>query len=598
MANLSLASLVLRRLLGVCQRSWGSCRKFNLLIRNVWYTMKWFHKKTSKLLLLFMAAIARTNRYSVPIDNVCPSRASSNAASVETDSSNLSLAIVITSPNTEYIPRSGCERNEPSQSLEVSLEQGNTPSIKLKPMTVSWKRYHGRMFSRERNRSELSVPPGTTDYTSRGPNYVIPAGWVSYTHPEGLLYFFHQAKVLLFGIANRLHELATDLNISLDGCETVIEIRKVNTPNYTIGYYCVHHPSRTIFWLHGFQLDHKNVLGGVYGIASFSDVKNGIESQYWEHIEFYPNDRALSRALFDELKETILHIRAELLEGSIGKRNAHSVCVAARFLYPFAKPVLVRSKFLNFSGQLGARLDNDKVLYKNERDENQFTKIFNMLSHVFFKAPNVHLLTLERIAVLESVGTVNGTAHLSFLKQRIQEWGELILNSTVIMTANVAFLAIPGVSTPNAPSTPAQILSYASTVSSIGGIVFGLLLVRKSRTKVIDDINGVANFMTVFYPSSYGKEVLAIMYSLPYALLMWGMIFFIAAVGCLVFQGTDAIARWTIGVMFTLLATILMWCIFSSWGLQRGSRTMIILTSIYEALLLPKRTRHSAGEIA
>ncbi|KIJ66552.1 hypothetical protein HYDPIDRAFT_67631, partial [Hydnomerulius pinastri MD-312] len=57
--------------------------------------------------------------------------------------------------------------------------------------------------------------------------------------------------------------------------------------------------------------------------------------------------------------------------------------------------------------------------------------------------------------------------------------------ATVILNANVAFLAIPGVSpTPGSGSqTAAQIFSYISISTSLGAVVTGLLLMRQTRTK-------------------------------------------------------------------------------------------------------------------
>jgi hypothetical protein len=58
----------------------------------------------------------------------------------------------------------------------------------------------------------------------------------------------------------------------------------------------------------------------------------------------------------------------------------------------------------------------------------------------------------------------------------------LVWQATVILNANVAFLAIPGVS-PGGTSTPSQICSYISVTASVGAVATGLLLMRQNRTK-------------------------------------------------------------------------------------------------------------------
>ena len=78
--------------------------------------------------------------------------------------------------------------------------------------------------------------------------------------------------------------------------------------------------------------------------------------------------------------------------------------------------------------------------------------------------------------------------------------------STVMLTANVGFLAIPGVvlfnrngtdltseSQANIFPSPSQIASSLSVEASIGSIVIGLLLVRHNRTKHKEDPAGAVS---------------------------------------------------------------------------------------------------------
>ena len=58
-----------------------------------------------------------------------------------------------------------------------------------------------------------------------------------------------------------------------------------------------------------------------------------------------------------------------------------------------------------------------------------------------------------------------------------------MVQSTVLLNANVAFLAIPNVGTDNQTLTTAQIASYISIATSIGSILLGLLLIRHNRVK-------------------------------------------------------------------------------------------------------------------
>ena len=63
----------------------------------------------------------------------------------------------------------------------------------------------------------------------------------------------------------------------------------------------------------------------------------------------------------------------------------------------------------------------------------------------------------------------------------------------MLLNANVAFLAIPGVDPANNTLTPAQFASYLSIIASLGSIVTGLLLLRQYRTKSQDATDKVVS---------------------------------------------------------------------------------------------------------
>jgi len=103
---------------------------------------------------------------------------------------------------------------------------------------------------------------------------------------------------------------------------------------------------------------------------------------------------------------------------------------------------------------------------------------------------------------------VDGIMHKSVweecVKKMSQEWQEFVffvssglhtctmiksipLQATVMLNANVAFLAIQSVDVNNVNGgpyrSPAQISSYLSVIANIGSIILGLLLMRQNRTK-------------------------------------------------------------------------------------------------------------------
>ena len=126
----------------------------------------------------------------------------------------------------------------------------------------------------------------------------------------------------------------------------------------------------------------------------------------------------------------------------------------------------------------------------------------------------------------------------------------MISQSTVVLSVNVGFLAIPGVVISNLNSnitganqviiftSPAQVASCMSIVASAGGIVIGLLLVRRNSPKQNEDPAGAVSeqhldlrvklsgqrqsiYLCQITRQVFGLEPMSIVFSLPWALLMW-----------------------------------------------------------------------------
>lgn len=123
-----------------------------------------------------------------------------------------------------------------------------------------------------------------------------------------------------------------------------------------------------------------------------------------------------------------------------------------------------------------------------------------------------------------------------------------------MLTANVSFLAIPGViiipqntGPQNAWINPslAQITSSISLVCSIGSIITGLMAIRRHRNMMTQDArSAVSSNLLASHSeligfqrrdlvgeswSAFGPEPLAIAFSLTYALLMWSYVIFISS---------------------------------------------------------------------
>jgi len=135
-----------------------------------------------------------------------------------------------------------------------------------------------------------------------------------------------------------------------------------------------------------------------------------------------------------------------------------------------------------------------------------------------------------------------------------------------MLNANVAFLAIQSVDVNANPyRSPAQISSYLSVVANIGSIILGLLLMRQNRTKSRETADEARAFLEARNHPRLGLETLAILYSLPYALLMWGMISFLIAFCLMCFQDSSSATRGCIGSLCVAVTILVGWCVWTSW---------------------------------
>ncbi|KAH9962935.1 hypothetical protein BC827DRAFT_1129527 [Russula dissimulans] len=194
-------------------------------------------------------------------------------------------------------------------------------------------------------------------------------------------------------------------------------------------------------------------------------------------------------------------------------------------------------RFLYFHGQRHARLFRDQSVYDKPKRERPI--FITLLSPLLFLAPEVRLREMEKLWTDE---IIIETLWESFMNKLLEEWEGVILWSSVMLTANVGFLAIPGVVLSNLNgsnltsasqvlifTSPSRIASSLSVEASIGSIVIGLLLVLRHRTKHKEDPAGASTYFFLNCHRIFGLEPMAVIFSLPWASLIWSYVVFIAS---------------------------------------------------------------------
>ncbi|KAG2358330.1 hypothetical protein BDR07DRAFT_1337834 [Suillus spraguei] len=403
------------------------------------------------------------------------------------------------------------------------------------------------------------------------------AGWEPLTHPEGALFFYYP-KQRVFTDADvrnpvtatkigeaveKAYRKAHEANIHMHPlAELVLEL--VMTDGVEMwGYYFADHDKRVVFWFEDHISD--PLMNKIRGVERKSHVRYALESQYWKHIELFPNKRSLPEDVVVKLKEIVMLAQAEnitsetclapfapdevdsmlglvdslmsewfsdaegllliVFSGSANKEREHSVWIAARFTRLFCN-----AKFVNFCGQPGARLDVDQSLY-GKPNVHWILRVMNI---VLFGSFDAQSKGIHRIWVDE---TVVQPRWKNFIDRLTTEWNGYTIYSTVMLAVDISFLTIQPVQNEMA----ATLLTYLSTLCVMGSLVVSLILagqVNENRRRSAEE---VASFMAGMSRSMLGLESLILMLSLPFALLIWAMAFFAAALSVLIFHTTDIV---------------------------------------------------------
>ncbi|RXW22040.1 hypothetical protein EST38_g3817 [Candolleomyces aberdarensis] len=433
----------------------------------------------------------------------------------------------------------GKERLIYAESLRHDLNLGQARVFPIVP--EFFQRYDRTAFSKK-EKTNVIIESFTLDFRP----YPDPSGWKPIVHPEGILYFYNEEKnaVTEANLYNFLYYEKITSDIAT--LEDFIRARNLRMPeHYTLAmdlnmkphgaidtdYYYADHDRKIVFFLDDVEAQTSlPVWSQLKGVTSMAHLKHEIEAQYWYHGVLYPSTIELTAEHVVELRDVILHYLGDMitshystspysaseLNTMLGQVNNLQKNVGRDS--PGAVSLLTRQKFLNWYGVPEVRINRDQSVHGERKHK---TLLIKILSPLLFSAPDVHLPALEKM-------WVDGLMHSPVWREAIgklnEEWQEFTLYASVLLNANVAYLAVQSIDK-NKPGyrSPVQIGCYLSVVASIGSIILGLLLLRQNRTRIHGTMEEVNGFLQARSHPRLGLETLAILYSLPYALLLWGV---------------------------------------------------------------------------
>ncbi|KAH7890170.1 hypothetical protein F5I97DRAFT_1850685 [Phlebopus sp. FC_14] len=553
-----------------------------------------------------------------------PSQPVGHATSSDVNAPSPSFALAPVSSNPPTIPPTPLPHTPDLEANRQLMSPTSASTKKMKKSTRPFppdevKRYERHVrISRKSMKGLISA---CTLEFKRSNDY----GWERCVHPEGALYFCRKqdarrtitdsnlddtrTRELMEYFTRRLWNKADKIDQVRSRTTVELVICVSQTADREVGqYYFVSHEDRLVFWLDDFVTD--GIFCSVKGVEAPDHIRLAVETQYWAHCELYPNDVIIKESVVEELRDILTYATSEgvLSDASLtplsvselqllltlatspiktGQENKYLMCMIARVMRLFT-----RLQFINFFGQAGARLNADQSLYNriDEDDREAFSPLIKIFDPILFSAPSTHVKQLRRLWVDH---TINVLRWRSFINTLVSEWSGFTIYSTVMLAVDVSFLSVPKLNDNGLAQTLAQVAVYLSTLSAVGSLLASVLLTNQSRVQGLQSADQAASYMLKMAQSSVGLDALGIMFSIPFALTMWGMMFFVCGLSFVVFGLGGVAPRVTVIPFWMVVAMLASWPVWYAgerlllWtrrdenekkrgGRRRGSNTTVL----------------------
>ncbi|EJC97862.1 uncharacterized protein FOMMEDRAFT_149358 [Fomitiporia mediterranea MF3/22] len=327
-------------------------------------------------------------------------------------------------------------------------------------------------------------------------------------------------------------------------------------------YYMVDINRRLIFWLEDHEFP--NSGASYFGVGSKNHFYHALTLEFWLHVEYFPMsyDRPIGNVM-KELLGTLNYFNIEFNTALGTSESSNSVIVS-----------VANERFFNFYGFHGARLTVTQSVRGKLPDQRSRSLLLKCLSPVLFYAPENYMWRLERIWVDSILRERSWQAFHDKLQSDLS--GILVL-TTILLAANAGLMVVPSVLASDGSiiiwSSPAAATSQVSAVASLAGIVIGLQLkvqeIRINATSLSRTMSHAIAYLTRGKHEQLNVETLAIQFSLPYAMLMWGVITFAGSLAIMCFDNIDGtpslVARILFGAFWVFVFTLVLWSTLIGW---------------------------------
>ncbi|KAJ8697861.1 hypothetical protein PTI98_004632 [Pleurotus ostreatus] len=395
--------------------------------------------------------------------------------------------------------------------------------------------------------------------TGHGAKFVVPEGWKLCIHPQGMIYFYNSALRIVVdedvrdaAIYRSTMQKFEDL-VSLGAVMEEDELElclQPDTPDETAGQF-------DMFVNHVDCIASYNIQDVRPGTAAQLDPRtlNRRRSMYWNHIRVHPSHVPLAgRALPDAADALAWFYTDNLISGNSSfvpfsrdecdniSKTIHTMSQPCYEASP-AKSVFLAwllSEVCRFrhSEHYGQHTVNQSKIFRarnrGPQPPPQLDKRFQpavdlLIRLLFFGIPHTYLAHIKNSGDYRGRLSSIHANWVAYIDRLVREYSHFLLIGTVLLSATVGLLAVPGIS--NAVLVTALVSAFAS----LGSIILSVVSIW--RHQINTQPRNSFMYMHNINQGPLGLHGHAMFLSLPPVLLIWGIVAFTTSLIVYTLQG-------------------------------------------------------------
>ncbi|KAJ7512641.1 hypothetical protein B0H11DRAFT_1946634 [Mycena galericulata] len=384
----------------------------------------------------------------------------------------------------------------------------------------------------------MQITPGLfIHYRLPEPTY-LPLKWSAHIHPEGQLYFCREGAPRILTEAylyrpeildkvtcwiEKIEERLVRINFPVsDQVELFIKIEDDNC-----AYYLVDHATRAQSWLE--EINTYDL--GLPPVVSLSQLNMVCEELYWSHVEHFPmHFGGLSCQVLDSLVCVLTHAICDQMTSRVSTfpyskqeceafvsllknsrdhvADGNITCTVARLW-----SLVCRNRYITHYGQEHSRLSRDQAVVYAPETKSPF--ISAVASRLSFKTSDRYLAKLDDVFVDHLVYTEQWK---NMITDCLRDWRRASHGASLGLMLHVFFLAL----------TSCPTLAAASAALFGTSFLASTLLIHRYEPMEGICATQAMEYLESIYSPTFKFQFVALVFALPHALRLWGVLVFFA----------------------------------------------------------------------